>query len=479
MTVYPNQLDSIITLPTVAGATPEDIAINDLQPAVIAIETELGLDPKGIYSDVSTRLDILESRIGPGAGNGGGLIDINTDTAGQLAVNRGGTGFNAVGAVNTVITSTGVANLYKLLTDANIDSAAAIAGTKISPNFGSQLVQTTGNTQAASFILGSSGPTITTGTGAPATSPPNGSIFLRQNGTGNTGIYTRQSSAWSPVGAAPGGSNTQVQFNDSSTLNGDAGLTFVKATGTLATTILNTTYAAPNPPGTIPASGFLRFPYNGGATVDKLVRVLDSVATERTVIDFGAGDLLTFGNTAMIVDFNGFQFNGSFAGGRSNISHAGFDFTPFGVGTPILSLENSSLIKILAAETLNLSTADGYTSTKEEELKTTDSSDHAIASFAITSNSAAIIDIEILAIKGDHTVMLWWKKSRAYLNNAGSVTAGTQRDVDTETVGTGTPTWTVALSAAAGGTVDVNVNGQGDTVTWYIIRQAMDIKPAP
>jgi hypothetical protein len=83
-----------------------------------------------------------------------------------------------------------------------------------------------------------------------------------------------------------------------------------------------------------------------------------------------------------------------------------------------------------------------------------------------------------MGIKADHTVMVWWKKSRAYLNDATVITAGTQRDVDSEIVGAGTPTWTVALSAAAGGIIDVNVNGQGDTVTWYIIRQALDIKPA-
>ena len=68
--------------------SPEDDAINAIQSATIAIETELGIDPKGIYSDVATRLSILESRVGPGRGNGMGLIDINTQTAGNLLVNR-------------------------------------------------------------------------------------------------------------------------------------------------------------------------------------------------------------------------------------------------------------------------------------------------------------------------------------------------------------------------------------------------------
>lgn len=38
-------------------------AINALRTAIIAIEKELGITPKGVYADVRTRLDILESRI--------------------------------------------------------------------------------------------------------------------------------------------------------------------------------------------------------------------------------------------------------------------------------------------------------------------------------------------------------------------------------------------------------------------------------
>ena len=46
---------------------------------------------------------------------------------------------------------------WKLLTNDNVDAAAAIAGTKISPNFGSQNAVTTGTSTAASFIPTSSG----------------------------------------------------------------------------------------------------------------------------------------------------------------------------------------------------------------------------------------------------------------------------------------------------------------------------------
>lgn len=50
------------------------------------------------------------------------------------------------GAANTVLVTNGAASAaaYALLINANVDAAAAIAGTKINPNFGSQNVTTTG-----------------------------------------------------------------------------------------------------------------------------------------------------------------------------------------------------------------------------------------------------------------------------------------------------------------------------------------------
>jgi len=59
------------------------------------------------------------------------------------------------GAANTVLkTNAGATDLeYGLVTNDNVDAAAAISGTKIDPNFGTQLVQTTGNVNAASGVF--------------------------------------------------------------------------------------------------------------------------------------------------------------------------------------------------------------------------------------------------------------------------------------------------------------------------------------
>lgn len=60
-TRYPDQIDDSNTLPPANGS--DATSINDLIEATEAIETELGVTPSGVYADVRTRLDILETRI--------------------------------------------------------------------------------------------------------------------------------------------------------------------------------------------------------------------------------------------------------------------------------------------------------------------------------------------------------------------------------------------------------------------------------
>lgn len=54
--------------------------------------------------------------------------------------------------------------------------------------------------QAAQGVeLGASGPTITSGTGAPSHTPPNGSVYLRTDGTASTTLYIRAAGAWTAL----------------------------------------------------------------------------------------------------------------------------------------------------------------------------------------------------------------------------------------------------------------------------------------
>lgn len=50
-------------------------------------------------------------------------------------------------------------------------------------------------------------PTISSGTGVPATTQPNGSIFLRTDGTSATGLYVREAAAWTALSGGGGGTS--------------------------------------------------------------------------------------------------------------------------------------------------------------------------------------------------------------------------------------------------------------------------------
>jgi hypothetical protein len=66
MTNYPNSLDGYAQIPTWEVEGDEYSVINALRDATLAIEKELGISPRGVYSDARARFDILESRINYG-----------------------------------------------------------------------------------------------------------------------------------------------------------------------------------------------------------------------------------------------------------------------------------------------------------------------------------------------------------------------------------------------------------------------------
>jgi len=63
MIKYPASIDSTIELPYIVdNSTPvKGDIINNLRDAVVALETELGIKPSGIYANVRTRLNAIES----------------------------------------------------------------------------------------------------------------------------------------------------------------------------------------------------------------------------------------------------------------------------------------------------------------------------------------------------------------------------------------------------------------------------------
>lgn len=75
MSNYPYALDDSLTLPiTTDNVTPVKAeVVNNLRSAILAIESELGIDPSGTYGTVRARLDALSEG---GGGGGGGAIEI-------------------------------------------------------------------------------------------------------------------------------------------------------------------------------------------------------------------------------------------------------------------------------------------------------------------------------------------------------------------------------------------------------------------
>ena len=147
----------------------------------------------------------------------------------------------------TVLQVSGASALtYATITNTNVSNTAAIAGTKITPAFGTQNISTTGTLAAGNTTItgtasvsstfssgtqtvsgavnatggvhaanvvsdgyaqvsGTTGPTITAGTGTPVTTPAAGSLFLRTDGAASNGLYVYEAGAWTPLGAAGAG----------------------------------------------------------------------------------------------------------------------------------------------------------------------------------------------------------------------------------------------------------------------------------
>jgi hypothetical protein len=83
VTNFPATIDTTSNLPTlIDGITPlSGSVVNRLRDAIIAIETELGIKPSGIYATVKSRLDAIESAI-----SGSGGIPLAGDLGGSVAL---------------------------------------------------------------------------------------------------------------------------------------------------------------------------------------------------------------------------------------------------------------------------------------------------------------------------------------------------------------------------------------------------------
>jgi hypothetical protein len=183
--------------------------------------------------------------------SGGPITTSGTITmAGTLAAANGGTGLTSLGTgIATWLGTPSSANLAAAVTDETGSGALVFA---TSPTFTSQVTLGTSsstrgtlvlsNTSANTVTLQSSNSTAAAYTLTfPAAAPVNG-YYLQ---TDVNGVLS-WAAGGGGGGGSPGGSNTQVQFNNAGNFGGDAAFTFVNGTGTatMSLGVASTTSAA-------------------------------------------------------------------------------------------------------------------------------------------------------------------------------------------------------------------------------------------
>jgi hypothetical protein len=143
--------------------------------------------------------------------------------AGTLAVARGGSG---AGSLTGLLLGNGTSAFTAITT------SAGLAGVISDETGTNKLVYSDSPTLVTPALGTPSSGTLTNATGLPPAGivgwPANASGVLTNDGAGAL--------SWGAAGGAPGGSDTQVQFNDSSAFGGDAGLTYNKTTNALTIT---------------------------------------------------------------------------------------------------------------------------------------------------------------------------------------------------------------------------------------------------
>lgn len=128
----------------------------------------------------------------------------------------------------------------------NINQSNPLTGNSVNPNFGTQAI--VGG--SCGINNGTTTPIITSGSGVPSSTPSQGSVYLRIDGTSNTGFYTYQGGSWSAVSSTAigtaGGDLTGTYPNPTVvSITGNAGQVAVNASILQKSFILNDGYQGP------------------------------------------------------------------------------------------------------------------------------------------------------------------------------------------------------------------------------------------
>jgi hypothetical protein len=161
----------------------------------------------------------------PASGGGGSFSaggDLSGSNVDQTVIKINGTSVPAsptlsAGVIPVLVAASSTSSTWTTITDSNVNASANIAGSKINMSgsggitdiVASLTIQAQQLVATTEVVIGTSGPTITSGTGIPSGVPDggDGSIYLRKDGssTGTESIYSYEASTWVPVGSAAAG----------------------------------------------------------------------------------------------------------------------------------------------------------------------------------------------------------------------------------------------------------------------------------
>lgn len=291
----------------------------------------------------------------------------------------------------------------KLVENADVHASAAIAGTKISPAFGSQNLSTTGTAAlGATSVTGALSGTTTCALGTnPAASgtvrlPNAGSIAFRNQANGaDLTALSIDSSNICQVGNATG--STTVTGSSVSIVGATA------VTGALSSTSTVTGTAAIL--GTTPATaGTIRIPNAGDIRFRNQADSANLIALTTDVTD-----TLIVGNST-----GGTSIAGATIGVNSSaalsLSGSTLTITPTGNVTEYLATGNTRTFANSSSEV----SADRFAQRRIETVQTTDATVTSLWTLAATSSSVEYIEARVVAIDSGGTKVRVWKIACAY-----------------------------------------------------------------
>jgi len=351
---------------------------------------------------------------------GSGVTATDDSTNGRTVVTIAGGGSVPTGTGFFHITG-GVADAAAaLVVNADVDAAAAIAGTKISPNFGSQTITTTGN-----VILGTTPATTGNIRVASATQ-----LWVRN--TSNSGNF---------VGVHFGDTYNSLNVGSDDSFANAASYVNIYPSTAVAIGVSGTTHLYVTPSG---------------------------------VAVYGDSDSLTFGNSHVASTGTMRARNAWTFYGRDQANSADVKLIDWNSSNQLLLGESNADLAIGSQKIVSTVDSKGtHYFYEPQHIQTTDATVTTVGSFTIGSNTALTIAVYVTGMKTDASQAAQYGRVAGFRNNAGTVAqvGTTQSSFTLED----DSSWDCTIDNS-GTTIRVRVTGKAaTTINWTCVITRLDV----